>query len=68
MLTYNLRNYTPLLSPSPTDSEELLSSITSGSFKYVSVSVDLNQLTVATEDNNLILINLPDYFQVRDFA
>ncbi|XP_064396222.1 spatacsin-like isoform X6 [Halichondria panicea] len=46
------------------DSEELLSSISTASFKYAAVSPDLVHLAAATEDNNIVLINLPDYFQM----
>ena len=46
------------------DSEELLSTISASYFRLSWVSPDLTQLVVSTYDNNLLFINLPEYFQV----
>ena len=46
------------------DTEELLSTISASHFRLTSVSPDLCYLVVSTYDNNLLFINLPEYFQV----
>ena len=47
------------------DSEELLSTISASYFRLSWVSPDLTHLVVSTYDNNLLFINLPEYFQVH---
>lgn len=51
--------------PPSSDSEELLSSLLSGSYRHVAVSADLLHLAVTNQDNTTVHINLPDYFQVH---
>ena len=48
-----------------TESEELLSQVRSARTYHVAISPDLIHLVVATQNNHLLLVNLPDYFQVR---
>ena len=48
-----------------TESEELLSQVRSARTYHIDISPDLIHLVVATQDNHLLLVNLPDYFQVR---
>ena len=46
------------------DSEKLLSTISASHFSLASVSPDISHLVASTYDNNLLFINLPEYFQV----
>ena len=48
-----------------TESEELLSQVRSARIYHVAISPDLIHLVATTQDNHLLLVNLPDYFQVR---
>ena len=52
-------------SPLLTESEELLSQVRSARIYHVAISPDLTHLVATTQDNHLLLVNLPDYFQVR---
>lgn len=47
-----------------TDSEELLATISASHFHLTFVSPDLSHIVASTYDNNLLFINLPEYFQV----
>ena len=49
--------------PSP-DSEELLSTVLFSQFSSLSVSEDLSHFAAVNQEGHLLLINLPDYFQV----
>ena len=48
-----------------TESEELLSQVRSARIYHIAISPDLIHLVATTQDNHLLLVNLPDYFQVR---
>ena len=65
-----LSPFSSFLHPSPsfplfTESEELLSQVRSARIYHVAISPDLTHLVATTQDNHLLLVNLPDYFQVR---
>ena len=46
------------------DAGELLALLNGASFTHLSVSADLNKLVVSTQCNHLVLVNLPEFFQV----
>ena len=46
------------------ESEELLSQISTAQFTHLSVTSDLSQLAVTTHMNHVLLVNLSDYFEV----
>ena len=48
----------------PSESEELLSQISTAQFTHLSVTSDLSQLAVTTHMNHVLLVNLSDYFEV----
>ena len=55
-------SYTHSLSVS--ESEELLTQISAAQFTHLAVSSDLSQLAATTTSSHVLLINLPDYFEV----
>lgn len=48
----------------PSESEELLSQISTAQFTHLAVTSDLSQLSVTTHMNHVLLVNLSDYFEV----
>ena len=50
----------PILS----ESEELLAKISTTQFTHLAVTSDLSQLAVTTNSKYILLVNLPDYFEV----
>ena len=49
---------------SVTESEELLTQISTAQFTHLAVTSDLSQLAVATTSNHILLVNLTEYFEV----
>ena len=46
------------------ESEELLAKISTTQFTHLAVTSDLSQLAVTTNSKHILLVNLPDYFEV----
>ncbi|CAI8051349.1 hypothetical protein GBAR_LOCUS28124, partial [Geodia barretti] len=46
------------------ESEELLTQISAAQFTHLAVASDLSQLAATTTSSHVLLINLPDYFEV----
>ena len=67
ILPFTLSSPSPSLPPpalTHVESEELLSKISSSHFIHTALSLDLSQLLVSTHNSHLLLISLPDYFQL----
>ena len=52
------------LSVSVTESEELLTQISTAQVTHLAVTSDLSQLAVATTSNHILLVKLTEYFEV----
>ena len=50
------------------ESEELLAKISTTQFTHLTVTSDLSQLAVTTNSKHILLVSLPDYFEVIPYS